>query len=385
MATTSPQNGITILLVTDTLFDTNGVSRFIHDMAAQAREKGENFRVMTSSPLPEAQSFENIINVRPLLKMRMPFYREQYLILAPPLLSFWRHIRHIRPDVIHISTPGPLGWSALLLARMMGIPTSATYHTDFPAYLRDNLSQPLAGRITAWVMRRFYKRMGIVFSRSKRYEAVLQNDVKIPVERIVTLRSGSDLKRFNPSFRDLAVWDDFGIRRESLKLLYVGRLSVEKRFDWLLQVLESLLETWHGEVDVIAVGQGETPATHHPKIHFLGRQSGETLSKIYASSDIFVFASTTETLGQVVMEAQASGLCAVVSNEGGVCEIVEDQVSGYQLDARDAQAWKTHLARLLEDAALRKRMGDAGLQIMQNRTISESFKDFMEQHHRRYM
>ena len=134
--------------------------------------------------------------------------------------------------------------------------------TDFPAYLRDNLSQPLAGRITAWVMRRFYKRMGIVFSRSKRYEAVLQNDVKIPVERIVTLRSGSDLKRFNPSFRNLAVWDDFGIRRESLKLLYVGRLSVEKRFDWLLQVLESLLETWHGEVDVIAVGQGETPATH---------------------------------------------------------------------------------------------------------------------------
>ncbi len=385
MATTSPQNGITILLVTDTLFDTNGVSRFIHDMAAQAREKKENFWVMTSSPLRAAQSYENVINVRPLLKMPMPFYKEQYLVLTPPLYSFWRIIRRVRPDVIHISTPGPLGWSALLLSRLMGIPATATYHTDFPAYLRDNLSQPLAGRLTAWVMRRFYKRMGIVFSRSKRYESVLRNDVGIAMEKIVTLRSGSDLKRFNPLFRDLSVWDAFGIRQESLKLLYVGRLSVEKRFDYLLRVCETVVKTWPGPLDVIVVGQGERPREHDPRIHFLGPQTGETLSKIYASSDVFAFASTTETLGQVVMEAQASALPAVVSNEGGVCEVVADGISGYQLNADDARAWCLTLEKLLEDEPLRRRMGEAGEQIMQNRTISKSFEDFMTQHYLRYM
>ncbi len=369
-----------IVLVSDTVYDANGVSRFINDLAAMAKARGDAFHVLTSSPLCEAQSEGKVINVRPLLKMRMPFYKTQYLVLTPPFISFYRHLRRIRPDLIHISTPGPLGWSALLLSRLMGIPTTATYHTDFPAYLRENLRWDFAAQITGWVMRVFYRRMVLVFARSKGFESVLHEQVGVPQSRIVTLHAGIDTSRFSCAHRRMELWEELGIRRESLKVLYVGRLSVEKRFDLLYDLACQVLVTCKQVVDFVFVGEGEIPVDHPPQMHFLGRQGGMTLSELYASSDLFVFASTTETLGQAVMEAQASGLCAVVSDEGGVREIVHEGESGFLIPISQPQVWIARLLELIENSALRQQMGSTGSKLMRERTFEKSYDDFMRGH-----
>ncbi|MBN2896666.1 MAG: glycosyltransferase family 1 protein [Campylobacterales bacterium] len=385
MDTTSKAPKHRIVLVSDTVFDANGVSRFIHDLAATAQMRGDPFYVLTSSPLSEARSEGNIINVRPLLKMRMPFYKTQFLILTPPFVSFYRHLRRLRPDIVHISTPGPLGWSALLLSRLMGIHTTATYHTDFPAYLRENLRWDFAARITAWVMRSFYRRMVLVFARSKGFEGVLVAQVGVRSECIVTLQAGIDTERFAPHYRRDALWEELGIRLDSLKILYVGRLSVEKRFDLLYDLASRVLLTCKRKVDFIFVGEGEVPEDHLQQMHFLGRQGGVTLSELYASSDLFVFASTTETLGQAVMEAQASGLCALVSDEGGVREIVCEGESGFLIPVHRPQEWIERLLEVIENDGLRQAMGHCAAMMMRERTFEKSYDDFMRSHEALYM
>lgn len=385
MDTTSKPPKHRIVLVSDTVFDVNGVSRFIHDLAATAQMRGDPFYVLTSSPLSGARSEGKIINVRPLLKMRMPFYKTQYLILTPPFISFYRHLRALRPDIVHISTPGPLGWSALLLSRLMGIRTTATYHTDFPAYLRENLRWGFAAPITAWVMRRFYRRMALVFARSKGFEGVLFEQVGVHPDRIVTLHAGIDTERFAPRYRRLELWDELGIDRESVKVLYVGRLSVEKRFDLLYELAAKVLLTCKRKVAFVFVGEGEVPPEHPPQMHFLGRQGGARLSELYASSDLFVFASTTETLGQAVMEAQSSGLCALVSDEGGVREIVREGESGFLISVSDPQVWIERLSELIENDALRAHMGSNAHLLMRERTFEKSYEDFMGSHEALYM
>lgn len=378
-----PQKSISIFLVSDTVFDSNGVSRFIHDMASNARAAGVDFTVLTASPL-KSESVQNIINIPPLLTMRMPYYKEQHLVLLPPLIRFYRLLRSRRPDIIHISTPGPLGFSARFLAKLLRIPVASTYHTDFPAYMEHNSGSKLVGRFTYALMRLFYKKMELVIARSERFLPLLQTRLGIEASKTLYLRPGTDTRRFNPSSRDTGIWQHYGIGESAIKLLYVGRMSVEKNFNFVLERFRQLRAAAECEVTLVVVGEGEPlkmrEAYLKEGIVLLGRRGGEELSRLYASSDIFFFPSTTETLGQAVMEALASGLACMVSNRGGVLESVSDGINGYATDIGDLVLWDARLLELVSDEKRRKTMGLAGVDAMASRSIQKSFEAFIEAH-----
>jgi len=373
-----------IIHVSDTVFDTNGVSRFIQDMARHARDEGMEYTVLTSSPLAPDELPDNIVNLRPPLSIRMPFYKEQSLTVIPPLLGFYRILKKYKPDVVHISTPGPLGVTALAVAKLMGIQTASTYHTDFPSYMLRNSGSSLVGKITLWVMRLFYRRMSLVVSRSHGYIDILKESLGISAEKILFLRPGTDTQRFHPEHRQTKIWSQYGINESSIKVLYVGRLSVEKNFQMAVDVFKSFCTLYGADADFIVIGEGEAferkkeYAEYH--IHLLGKKAGEELSSLYASSDIFLFPSTTETLGQAVMEALASGLPCIVSDRGGVTENVRDGLNGYTLSVDNASAWIDALRTLSYDIELRARMAVAAFEGIQHRSIQKSFHAFIEAH-----
>jgi glycosyltransferase involved in cell wall biosynthesis len=380
----SKENDIKIALVTDTLFDTNGVSRFIHDMVHYAKKYNTTLVAITASNNDMLISSSDIIRLKPFLAMRMPFYKEQSLHIIPPFLSLYRSIKKLNPHIMHISTPGPLGWSALFIAKILNIPIAGTYHTDFPAFLEENTSSKKIRKITAWFMHRFYKQMRFTFARSKRYIATIEEEIGIDQKKIFFLNAGTDTKKFNPSFKKKNFWIKYGIAKDTVMLLYVGRLNVEKNLLFLIDRFKELRESLQQEVVLVLVGEGEyvkyADEWRLDGILYLGTKRDEELSCIYANSDIFISASTTETLGQTVMEAQASGLCAVVSDQGGVVESVQNEISGYTLSVDFPEHWVAKLKELTINQKKRVMMGQAGFHQMQERSIEASCQAFISQH-----
>jgi glycosyltransferase involved in cell wall biosynthesis len=385
MQTVSTPPPLRMILVSDTVFDTNGVSRFIRDMAVHASRFKTEFTVITASPIRPDGLPGNIVNLRPFLAITMPFYKEQYLNLLPPFVQMFRQIRRLRPQVIHISTPGPLGWSALLIAKLLSIPTAATYHTDFAAFLQKNTGSKTVYALTSWVMRRFYRRMAFTFSRSKRYVDTLKTEVALPDDKIVFLRPGTDTEAFHPRHRRSdTFWEHYGITDSPLVILYVGRLNVEKNVLFLIERYRELRQHTSRATALVLVGEGayseHAQRWKADNIHALGVKRGRELSEIYAGSDLFVSASLTETLGQNIMEAHASGLPAIVTDRGGVTETVVDGETGHTLSVDAPQLWVTRMQALIEDDRLRERMGTAAFERMQGASIIRSCEAFLGKH-----
>lgn len=381
--------GIRVCLFTDTLADVNGVSRFIQNIANVSERSRRSLHVLTSTRLGVPDR-TNIMNFRPIVAGAMPRYENLELAL-PPAQAMMQAAQALRPDAIHISTPGPVGIVGLAAARKLGIPVLGVYHTDFPAYIDHLFDDSALTWMSLASMRLFYGRFAAIFTRSHDY-ALRLRDLGIPGSRLVRLRPGIDTSRFDPRFRDDHIWARVGLPPEaykSPKVLYAGRISIEKNLLLLAQawtMLRRLMGQGSAAVpQLVVVGDGPYRASMAERLsgegaHFLGFRHGAELSAIYASSDVFAFPSTTDTLGQVVMEAQSSGLPVLVSDRGGPREVVTDGVTGRVLQAGDAAAWAHTMAELIESPDLRSRMGAAGHAAMQAMSIEASFEHFWSVH-----
>ncbi|GJM18128.1 MAG: glycosyl transferase [Phycisphaeraceae bacterium] len=388
----SPGSGISVLerpmkvsLFTDTIADINGVSRFIQNVAEQSLVEGRDLEVITSTKL-DLPDIENIKNFEPAFSTRMPRYDELDMVL-PPIMRILRHVDKHQPDVIHISTPGPVGCVGFIAAKMLRVPVLGVYHTDFPAYVDRLFDDHAMTKMTEKFMRAFYKPFSAIFTRSDDYVRSL-TALGMPADSIVRLMPGFDAHMFHPRCRDLAIWDRLGISQGSVKVLYCGRVSVEKN-------LPALVHTWKKvhkaakargvEAELIVVGDGPYRAKMTKELagkgaHFLGFRHGDELSALYASSDMFVFPSTTDTLGQVVMESQGSSLPVIVTDQGGPKEVVRDGETGFVLPADDTDAWVETLVGLIADPGKRRLMGDAAHEYMQGFSLVHSFEHFWQVH-----
>ncbi|MEX2219710.1 MAG: glycosyltransferase family 1 protein [Phycisphaerales bacterium] len=382
-----------VCLFTDTLADVNGVSRFIANIAAEARATGRDLTVLTSTRLP-LEPATNIANFPPLYARRMPKY-ENLELAFPPARAMLRHARALGPDAIHASTPGPVGLAGLLAAWKLGVPLLGVYHTDFPAYIEHLFRKPFLTRATAGYMRLFYSRFVTVFTRTEEYAAALVA-LGIARERIVRLLPGIDVSKFQPSLRDPGLWARLGIRRDGPKVLSIGRVSVEKNLPLLARAWRQVVRESGGAAGaasgpgggsptLVVVGDGPYRAAMERELggyqaSFLGFRHGAELSALYASADLFVFPSATDTLGQVVMEAQSSGLPVLVSDQGGPREVVREGETGLVLPAGDPSAWAAAIVSLVADPSRRARMGAAAHTFMQSMTIRHSFEHFWSVH-----
>jgi glycosyltransferase involved in cell wall biosynthesis len=270
----------------------------------------------------------------------------------------------------------------MLAAKMLRVPMLTTYHTDFPAYVENLTKDARMVRGCEKYMRWFYGRAAAVFSRSGAYHFNLR-ELGVAEENLRTITPGINTQKFNPAHRDLNVWQRWDVK-QPFKLLYVGRISVEKNLPLLAEAFKLLCRK-RGDVALVVAGEGpyepkmKTELAGLPAV-FTGPMNDEGLGKLYASADLFVFPSRTDTLGQVVMEAQASGLPTLVSPEGGPREIIEPDVSGLVLNGTDAGAWTAAVDRLLDNPARRAAMSQAALLRSKRYDLRRTFDAFWEEH-----
>ncbi|MEO5754266.1 MAG: glycosyltransferase family 1 protein, partial [Chthoniobacterales bacterium] len=362
---------------TDTLEDVNGVSTTIRKMAAEARDAGEELVVVTSRGELTIDGLP-IKNFKPIGEFELPEYELQKLSF-PPILQMLDYIQRENFSEIIISTPGPIGLTALLAGKMLNLETSGIYHTDFPQYIRilteDSFLESLAWKFMHW----FYGQLDTIFVNSEQYRQSWI-DRGIDAAKIKILPRGLDTRLFTPGRSEPNFWKRFGSDGTGIRLLFVGRVSKEKDLDILVQAFRNL-RAEKLPVQLSIVGHGpysDTLARMMPEACYTGYLSGTELAKAYASSDIFVFPSTTDTFGNVIIEAQAAGLPVVVSDVGGPRELVTEGVNGLITKARDAADFSAAIRRLVQDESLRKEMSAAARRSVEDRSWPRAFRKFWD-------
>jgi glycosyltransferase involved in cell wall biosynthesis len=341
---------------TDTLEDVNGVAATIRKMTAAAAATGKELIVVTSRSELEIDDIP-IKNFRPIGEFELPEYELQKLSF-PPILQILDYIQREQFTEIIISTPGPIGLTALLAAKMLNLQTSGIYHTDFPQYIRilteDSFLESVAWHYMHW----FYGQLDTVFVNSEEYRQSWI-DRGFDPEKLKIFPRGLDTELFTPARREPAFWEQFGPSNGQVRLLYVGRISREKDLDVLAKAYRRLRDEGL-PVQLFVVGHGpysEAFSETLPDAVFTGYLTGVELATAYASADVFTFPSTTDTFGNVIIEAQASGIPVVVSDSGGPKELVEDNENGLITKSHDVDDFTRAVRALVVDPMLRKRMG----------------------------
>jgi glycosyltransferase involved in cell wall biosynthesis/predicted metal-dependent phosphoesterase TrpH len=361
---------------TDTLEDVNGVATTIRKMAAAGVAAGKELIVVTSRSELNIDNIP-IKNFRPIGEFELPEYELQKLSF-PPILQMLDYIQREQFTEIIVSTPGPIGLTALLAAKMLNLQTSGIYHTDFPQYIRILTEDSYLESVTWRYMHWFYGQLDTVFVNSEEYRQSWINRGLDPVKLKIFPR-GLDTELFNPARRDPAFWEKYGVATNGeVRLLYVGRISREKDLDVLANAYHRLRDEGLS-VQLFVVGQGpysQALSEILPDAVFTGYLTGVELATAYASADVFAFPSTTDTFGNVIIEAQASGVPVVVSDSGGPKELVDDKTNGLVTKSHDVDDFTRAIRALIVDPALRERMGDCARQSVVDRSWPNAFRKF---------
>src|SRR5277367_6724425 len=285
-------------------------------------------------------------------------------------LFFWRYLPRIRnevlrfkPDVIHITSPGELGQLGAYLCRRLRIPLVASWHTNFHQFGSRRLQQMMGllpkavvDPTVAWSQDRglqfllwFYGKAKVTLAPTQSQVEWLEKELKTPS---FLMPRGVDAELFNPNGRTV----NDGV----LRLGFVGRITPEKGVRLLAEIEKELMKRGIREFRIVIVGHGsEVDWLQQNMTHaeFPGVLRGEDLARAYANMDLFVFPSRTDTFGNVIQEAAASGVPSVVTNEGGPKDLVIPGVTGYVTSSDEEFVRKT--VELIQDSALLKKMGNA--------------------------
>src|SRR5437667_2773495 len=360
---------------TDTLEDVNGVATTIRKMTAAGAAAGKELVVVTSRGELTIHDIP-IKNFNPIGEFELPEYELQKLSF-PPILQMLDYIQRERFTEVVISTPGPVGLTGLVAAKMLNLQTSGIYHTDFPQYIRILTEDSFLESITWRYMHWFYGQLDTVFVNSEEYR---QSWIKRGLDpaKLKILPRGLDTELFHPERHDPVFFQRFGSRDGQVRLLYVGRISREKDLDFLAAAYRRLRDEGL-PLQLFVVGHGpysDEFAKSLPEASFTGYLTGKELATAYASADIFVFPSTTDTFGNVIIEAQASGVPVVVSDSGGPNELVQHNENGLITKSHDLDDFTRAIRALVVDPARRKRMGNRARQSVLDRTWPSAFRKF---------
>jgi glycosyltransferase involved in cell wall biosynthesis len=293
----------------------------------------------------------------------IPMYPELRFGMALPV-SLRRRWRADPPDLVHVATPGPLAWAALLAARAEGLATSADFRTNFHAYSRHYGMGALAPVVLAW-LRRLHAKADCTFVPTP----ALARDLSAHgFERLQVVGRGVDTQRFTPARRDAALRASWGAQDGDPVLLHVGRLAAEKNAGLALRCFEWLRGA-RPALRMVVVGDGPLRGqlqAAHPAACFVGLRQSDELARHYASADLFLFPSLTDTFGNVTLEALASGLALVAFDTAAAAVHARDGHSACLAPAGDNPAFFAAGLRALQqgtapDGVLRRQARDAAL------------------------
>ncbi len=346
-----------VAVVTETFPpEINGVSLTLSRLVDGLRARGHDLSIIR--PAQPADVGGAGRGAEDLLTRGMPIPRYPGLRMGMPAKR--RLIRHWsiqRPDVVHVATEGPLGWSALNAALQLRLPVTTDFRTNFHTYTEHYgigwLQRPIAA-----YLRKFHNRAHCTTVPT---EALRSELAAMNFQRLVVLPRGVDTRAFSPAHRSEALRASWGAGPEDLVVAVVGRLAPEKNLLLLLQAWQALRQI-HPQTRLLLVGDGPQRAELQaacPEAIFAGSRRGEDLSAHYASADLFAFPSQSETFGNVVLEALASGLPCVCFDHAAAGHLLREGQGGLLVDPALPQGFASALHALATDPDRRQAMAQA--------------------------
>lgn len=295
------------------------------------------------APMPQPN-----FDLRLVRGQAIPRYSELQLGLARPdtLAAHWRKTR---PEVVHIVTEGPLGWAALVAARRLRIPISSGFHTNFHSYSSHYGVGLFAGLVDI-ALRALHNRCAITMVPTTQIRQSLHAR---GYERLAVVGRGINTNLFNPSRRSQLLRDAWGADETTPVVLYVGRLAPEKNLQLFVKAAQAFRSV-HPRARVVLVGSGPDATalrSAHPDFIFAGMRTGSDLAAHYASADVFLFPSVTETFGNVTLEALASGLAVIAYDYAAARQHIVHEKSGWLVPFGDAAAFTDAAKELAESPA----------------------------------
>lgn len=259
-----------------------------------------------------------------------------------------------RPDLVHVATEGPLGASAISAARDLSLPVTSSFHTNFDQYTRDYRLGWLKPVVAAW-LRRVHNRTLRTFAPTRDLLARLETE---GYSHLRLLSRGVDTTLFAPTRRDDSLRASWGAAPGDLVVVHVGRMAAEKNYPLLFRAFDAV-KAVAPRARLVLVGDGPMLATYQrqrPDAVFTGFYTGVNLARHYASGDVYLHASYTETFGNVVTEALASGLAVGAFDYAAAHEFIRHEHNGLVARPGDEASFIAHAARLASDADLRARL-----------------------------
>jgi glycosyltransferase involved in cell wall biosynthesis/predicted metal-dependent phosphoesterase TrpH len=357
-----------VAILADGIGSTHGVTRTIQEI----RSRGvPGFEIEVVGTDPEVDR-----RLAAVAEIDVPFY-PGLRIGVPSLPAAVQTLADGRFDAIHVCSPGPAGIAGALVARALGLPLLGSYHTELTAYAGLRSGERRVADAMAMAVSAFYHACDVVLSPSAASDGALAA-IGMPAGRVLRWDRGVDTSRFDPALRDES------LLAGEINVMYSGRITREKGAQLLLDAFLRARELEPGLRLVLAGGGPEQERVRErlgESATFLGWLEGEDLARAYASADIFLFPSATDTFGQVILEAQASGLPAIAVARGGPLSLIEDRVSGLLCEP-DARALADAVLELAGSPLLRRHLAGAALRRARMRTWERTLQRLADGYHR---
>jgi len=337
--------------------EVNGVSLTVARMVEGLHRRNHDVQLVRPRQAAEADA-ESSDRFQEVLLKGLPIPRYPSLRMGVPskrtLIQLWTHHR---PDVVHIATEGPLGWSALQAALQLKLPVCSDFRTNFHTYSQHYGLGWLYKPIMAY-LRKFHNRTLCTMVPT---EALRRELAQAGFHNLAVVTRGVDTVRFDPVRRSESLRSSWGVGADALVVSCVGRLAREKNLDVLISAFEAIVRE-RPKARLLVVGSGPLRAelqARCPEAIFAGQRTGDDLAAHYACSDLFLFPSLSETFGNVTTEALASGLPIVAFDYAAAAQVIAADEQGVRVPFGDAEAFVRAAVALALDGPRRERLGRA--------------------------
>lgn len=358
---------LSISLVTETyLPEVNGVAITIGRMVHGLLKRGHRIHMIRPRQHKQDTAAKNDNYAETLVAgMPIPGYPELKSGLPSKgvLTRLWKQQR---PDIVHIATEGPLGWSALSAARKLNIPVSTDFHTNFHSYTQHYGVGLLKKPIAAY-LRHFHNKAACTLVPTTSLQQQLEFE---GYKNVLVVSRGVDSELFHPAKRSAELRASWNADEQTPIVMLVSRIAPEKNLHVVIQAFEQMRQI-NPFAKLVMVGDGPARAElekQHPHVIFAGMQTGEPLAQHYASGDIFLYPSLTETYGNVTIEAMASGLATVAYDYAAARQHMRHDVNGILVPFADTDAFVTQAKGLITDMDRVRRLRLAARQTVETLT-----------------
>lgn len=358
--------------------EVNGVALTVQSLARGLRRLGHSVELVRPDRPDDGEGIDANefaeLRVRSTALPRYPGLR----VGLPAQSRLFRHWSNSRPQAIYVATEGPLGHSALGAARRLGIPACTGFHTRFDDFI-SHYGFPWLSPLVFAGMRRFHNRAATTLVPTRELADFLRSRA---FANISVLSRAVDVELFNPSRRDAALRERWGVAEDGLAVIHVGRLAAEKNLDLAVRAFREI-ERVHRDARLVVVGDGPERgrlADANSDFVFAGMHRDEALARHYASGDLFLFPSLSETFGNVTLEAMASGLPVVAFDYGAAREHIREADCGVRVPFGDAEGFTGAAVELAGDPARRQRMAARAREAVASLSpdaVSRGFADLM--------